>query len=84
MISMRAVAEQANHRGIFALDDLHHAAFGAPIRAAAGDAGEHVVAVHGVFERIAADEEVAFHSLHRVIWNKKGVAVAMGGDAAGD
>ena len=50
VISMRAVAEKSHDGGVFALDDLHHAAFGAAVRAAAGDAGQHAVAVHGVFE----------------------------------
>ena len=48
LIAVRAVAEEADERGMFALDNLHDAAFGAAVGAAAVDAREHVIAVHGV------------------------------------
>src|SRR6202040_563794 len=36
-VSMRAIAEEANERGMLALDNLQYAAFGAAVRAAALD-----------------------------------------------
>ena len=71
VVAVRAVAEQAHERGILALDDLHDAAFGAAVGAAALDAREHAVAVHGVGEVVAADEEIAVDSRDRRIGNEE-------------
>ena len=48
VIAVRSVAEQADERGMLALDDLHDAAFRAAIGPAALDAREHAIAVHRV------------------------------------
>src|ERR1700735_1057982 len=47
-VSLRALAEEADQRGMLALDNLYHAAFGAAVRAAALDTAENAVAVHRV------------------------------------
>ena len=83
-IAVRAVAEQADDGGMLALDNLHDAAFGAAVGAAAGDAREDLVAVHGVADAVAADEEVAFDAWDRFVRNDETVAVAMGDHAAGN
>src|ERR1700685_1164848 len=81
---MRAVAKEADERGMFALKDLHDAAFGAPVETASLDARECTIAVHGVAEAVAADEEVAFDARNRTVGDEEAVAVAMGNDAAGE
>jgi hypothetical protein len=83
-VAVRAVAEQADERGMFALDNLHDAAFGAAVRAAAFDAREDAIAVHGVAHAVAADEEVAFDARNRLVGDEKAVAIAMGDHAAGN
>ncbi len=50
VIAVGAVAEKSNDGRVFALDDLYHAALGATVGAAASDACQDAVAVHGVFE----------------------------------
>ena len=84
VIAVRAVAEEADDGRMLARDDLHDAAFGASIGAAADDAAEDAVAVHRVAEAIAADEEIAVDAGDRMIRDEEGVAVAMRDDAAGD
>jgi hypothetical protein len=46
-------------------------------RAAALDAGQHVIAVHGVAHRVAADEEIAVQIFSRRIRHDEAVTVAM-------
>ncbi len=84
LIAVRAVAEEADECGMFALDNLDDAAFGAAVVAAAGDAGEDFVAVHGVADAVAADEEIAFNAWNRLVGHDEAVAVAMGDHAAGN
>ena len=81
---MRAVAEEADERRMLAAHDLHDAALGASIGAAADDAAEDAVAVHRVAEAIAADEEIAVDAGDRMVGHEEGVAVAMRDDAACD
>ncbi len=83
-VAIRAIAEQADDGGMLALDDLHDTAFGTAVSAAAFDAGENFVAVHGVAQAIAPDEEVAFDTWDRRVRNQKTVAVAMCDQPAGN
>ncbi len=69
---------------MLALDDLHDAAFGAAVGAAANDACEYAVAVHGVVHVVARDEQIAFDARDRLVGNNEAVAVAMRDHAAGD
>ncbi len=84
LIAVRAVAKQADESGMFALDNLDDAAFGAAVVAAAGDACEDFVAVHGVADAVAADEEIAFDAGNRFVGHDEAVAIAMGDHAAGN
>src|ERR1700733_8711396 len=83
-VSLRAVAKEADQRGVLAFDNLHHAAFGAAVRAAAFDASENAVAIHGVAEIVASDEKIAVDSSDRRIGDEKGVAFAMRNNSAGN
>src|ERR1700722_2273058 len=69
---------------MLAFDDLNDAAFGASVSAAAFDAGENAVAVHGVGQVVTSDEEIAFHARDRRIGDKESVSVAMGNNSAGN
>ena len=84
MIAVRAVAEKADEVGCCALDNLHDAPFGAAVGAAAHDARKHAVAVHGVAEIVAADEEIAVDARNGLVGHNETVAVAMRDDAAGN
>ena len=64
------------------LDNLNDAAFCAPVRPAAYDAGQHAIAVHRVSQVVATDKKIAFYSGDRSIWDEKSVAVAMGDNSA--
>ena len=81
-VAVRAVAEQADERGMRALEDLHHAAFGATVGAAADDAREDAIAVYGVGKIFATDVKVAVHAWDRRIGDEKAVAIAVRDDAA--
>ena len=70
--------------GCCALDDLHHAAFGAAIGAPPLDARQDVIAMHRVAQIVATDEEIAFDPRHRRIRHQKTVAIAMRHDASRD
>ena len=83
VVAVRPVAEQADEGRMLVLDNLHHAAFGAPVGAAARDARENVIAVHRIAEIVAADEEIAVNSRHRLLRNQEAVAIAVRDDAAG-
>ena len=69
---------------MLALDNLHHAAFGATVRAAAFDTAENAVAVHGVAEIVASDKKIAVDSSNRRISDQKTVTLAVRNDFAGD
>ena len=69
---------------MLALDDLNDAAFGAAVGAAANDARQYAVAVHGVVHVVASDEEIAFDTRDGLVRNDEAVAVAMRNQAAGD
>ena len=83
-VAVRAVAEQAHDRCVPALDDLHHPAFRAAIGAPPLDSREDVIAVHGVAQVVAADEQVAVDARDRMIRYKEAVAVTVSDDAAGN
>src|SRR5579863_4242424 len=84
MIALRAVAEDADNRGILAFNDLDDAAFRAAVRTTPLDARKDVIPVHRVVECVAANEEVAIHTWNRLVGHQKGVTIAMGNDSAGD
>src|SRR5580700_3094974 len=69
---------------MLAFDDLNDAAFGASVGSAAFDAGENAVAMHGVGQIIASDEQIAFHARDGSIGDEEGVAVAMSNNSAGN
>ena len=77
-IAVRAVAEKADDGGMLALDDLDDAAFGAAIVAAANNAREDAIAVHGVAHIVAADEEIAVDAGNGLVGHNEAVAIAMG------
>src|ERR1700691_4755327 len=83
-VALRAVAKEADHRGMLALENLHHAAFGAAVRATALDAAENAVAIHRVPEIVATNEKITVDSADRRIGYEEGVAFAMGDDSAGN
>jgi hypothetical protein len=83
----RGVAEEADDGGMRARDDAEDAAFGAAgsgDAAKAGNFGDDVVAVHGVFDEIARDEEVAIEIRDGDVRNDEAVAILMENEAAFD
>ena len=83
----RRIAEEANDRRVRARDDAEDAAFGAAgarRTAEAGNFGDHVIAVHGVFDEITRDEEIAVQIRNGNIGNDKTVAVLVENEAAFD
>ena len=83
-VAVRAVAKQAHDGQVLAVDDLHHAAFGAPVGATAHDTRQDVVAIHRVANTVAADEQVAVDARDRMIGYEEAVAVTVSDDAAGN
>ena len=79
-ILLGAVAKQTDHRRMGPAQDSCNAAFGT-LRA--GDAaqtlnlGQHVVPVHGVFDGLARNEDIAVEVRHGRIRNDKPVAVVV-------
>src|SRR5580704_18169342 len=69
---------------MFALHDLHDAAIGAAIVAAALDARENGVAMHRVANSIAANKKIAIHFRLLLGGHYEAVAVAMRDKAAAD
>lgn len=70
-----------------AADDAHNATFsaaGAGVAAEAGDFGDDVIAVHGVFDGVARNEDVAIHIGKCDIGNDKAIAILMENEAALD
>ena len=83
----RGVVKLANDGGMRAADDAHNAAFGAAgtrVAAQAIDLGDDVVAVHGVFDGVARNENVAIHIGKGDIGNDEAVAILMENQAALD
>jgi hypothetical protein len=83
----RGVSEETDDRGMRARDDAEDAAFGAAGSggaAEAGNFGDDVVAVHGVFDEVAGDEEIAVEIGDGDIGNDETVAVLMEDEAAFD
>ncbi len=83
-VAMRSVAEKSHDGGMRVFHNLHHAALGSPVGAAAFDARQHAIAMHGIAQIVATDEEVSLHARNRRIGHQKGVAIAMRNDAPGD
>jgi hypothetical protein len=84
VIPVRAVAEKSDERGMLPHDDFYDAAFCATVSAAALDARKHAIAMHGIGQVIAADEEIPIHARNRLIRYNKAVAIAMRNEAAGN
>src|ERR1700735_3529824 len=80
-VSLRAVAEESDQRGMLALDNLDDTAFGAAIRSATLDTAEYAIAVHRVAEIVASDEKVTIDSADRRIGDEESVTFAMGDDS---
>src|SRR5260370_33653954 len=82
---LSAVAEKTDDCGMRAVEDSNDAAFGT---LGAGDAAqtldfcENVIAVHGVVDGIARDEDVAVELRHGRIGGNEAVAVVMENEAA--
>ena len=83
-VAVRSVAEQADDRHMFALDDLHDAAFRSAVGAPPLDARQDVIAVHRVAQIVAANEQVAVHARDWMVGDEKAVPIAVRDDAAGD
>ena len=80
----RGVAELADDGGMRAADDAHNASFGAAgagVAAEAVDLRDDVIAVHGVFDGVARNENVANHIGKGDIGNDKAVAILMENEA---
>jgi len=83
----RGVPEEADDGWMRARDDAEYAAFGAAgsgDAAKAGNLSDDVVAVHGVFDEIAGDEEVAVEIGNGNVGNDEAVAVLMEDEASFD
>ena len=83
----RGVAEQSHDRGMRAANDAHNAAFGAARARQAAEPrnfGDHRVAVHGVFNVIARNENVAVHVRQSYIRHHEAVAILVKDQAALD
>jgi len=83
----RSVAEETDDGGMRARDDAEDAAFGAAsagCAAEAGNLGDDVVAVHGVFDIVAGDEEVTVEIRDSDIGNDETVAILVEDEAALD
>ena len=81
------VTEEADDGGMRARDDAEDAAFGAACSgdaAETGNFGDDVVAVHGVFDEVARDEEIAVEIGNGDVGNDEAVAVLMEDEAAFD
>ena len=83
-VAVRAVAKKSHKRGVRALEDLNHAPFRAAVSTPTFDAGEDVIAVHGIAQIIAADKKIAFHPGHRRIRHHETVSIAMRYDSSGN
>lgn len=82
-----SVAEQADDGGVGAGNDAKDAAFGAAgagHATEAGDFGDDVIAVHGVFDVIARDEEVSIEIRDGHVRNHKAIAILVQDQAASD
>ncbi len=83
----RGVAEKAHYGGMRTGDDAKNASFGAARAgesAEAGNFGNHVVAVHGVFNVVARDEEVAVEIGDGDVRDDEAVAILVENKAAAD
>jgi len=83
----RGVVELADDGGMRAADDAHNTAFGAAgagVAAESVDLGDDVIAVHGVFDGVARNENVAIHIGKSDIRNDETVAILMENEAALD
>jgi len=83
----RGVAELADDGRMRAADNAHNTAFGAAgagVAAKAVDLGDDVIAVHGIFDGVARNEDVAIHVGESDIGNNKAVAILMENEAALD
>jgi hypothetical protein len=83
----RGVTEETDDGGMRAGDDAEDAAFGAAGSggaAQAGNFGDDVVTVHGVFDEVARDEEIAVEIRNGDIGDDEAVAVLVENEAALD
>jgi hypothetical protein len=81
----RGVTEKADDGGMRAGDDAEDAAFGAAGAwgaAEAGNFGDDVVAVHGVFDEITRDEQIAIEVRDCDVGDDEAVAVLVEDEAA--
>ena len=81
------IAEEADDGRVCARNDAEDAAFSAACSGSAAEAGnfcDDVVAVHGVFDEIAGDEEIAVEIGNGDVGNDEPVAVLMKDEAAFD
>ena len=83
-VAVRPVAKESDERRMLALDDLHDAAFGASVGAAALDSRENAIAVHRVRHVIASDKKIAFDAWDRLVRHHEAVAVAMRNNSTGN
>src|ERR1700730_8095550 len=83
----RGVAEEADDRGMRARDDAEDAAFGAAgtgRAAEAGNLGDDLIAVHGVFDEVARDEQISIEIRNGDVGNDEAIAVLMKNEPALD
>ncbi len=87
VVAARTVTEEADDAGMSAVENADDAAFGA-LRAVTGagaeNFGEDVVAVHGVFDGIAGNKDVAGVLRGGDVGYDEAVAVVMEDEAAGE
>jgi hypothetical protein len=86
-ITLAAVTKQTNDRGVRAVEDSEDAAFGALRTSDAAQALNlyyNVIAVHGVLDGVARNEDVTIELRHGRIGNHETVAVVVKNEAAFD
>lgn len=80
-----SVAEQTNHGGMSASNDANDAAFGtasARDSAETGDFSDDGIAMHGVFDAVARNEDIAIDVGKRDVGDNKAVAILMENETA--
>jgi hypothetical protein len=84
-VVLSAIAKKTDDRGMRAVEDANDAAFG-PLRASDAaqmlDFCKNVIAVHGVLDGIAGDEDVAVELRHGRIGHHEAIAVVVKNEAA--
>ncbi len=74
------ITELADHGGVRTPNDAHNAPLGAPctgLRAQPGDFHDHMIAVHGIFDLVAWDKNVAIDVRQRQVGHHEPISIRM-------